>query len=85
MRKSTFISFIALLVLQAIYFLLIDPLFADNRWIAFGVYMLLFASWSFFTKELWNNAKFDKRFDAQTSVWLVVGILLFFTIFITAW
>lgn len=85
MRKSTFISFIVLLILLSLYFLAIDPLLADNRWAAFFIYMLMFAGLSLLTKKLHGFAKLDKRFDGQTSVWLVVGALLFFTVFISAW
>lgn len=85
MKKSTFISFIALLILLGIYFLLIDPLLANNRWAAYAVYMLLFAGWHYLAKTLADKAQLDQRFDAQTSVWLVVGSLLFFTVLITAW
>ena len=85
MRKSTFVSLMALLVLLSIYFLAIDPLLADNRWAAFFVYMLMFAGSRLLTKKLHGFATLDKRFDAQTSVWLVVGALLFFTVFISAW
>ncbi|HSP20981.1 MAG TPA: hypothetical protein VLQ20_01510 [Planococcus sp. (in: firmicutes)] len=85
MRRSTFISLMALLVLLSIYFLAIDPLLADNRWAAFFISMLMFVGLSMLTKKLHGCAKLDKRFDAQTSVWLVVGVLLFFTVFISAW
>ena len=85
MRRSTFISLIAILVLLSIYFLAIDPLLADNRWAAFFIYMLMFVGFSTLTKKLHGFAKLDERFDAQTSVWLVVGVLLFFTVFISAW
>lgn len=85
MRKSTFISLIALLVLLSTYFLAIDPLLADNRWAAFIVYTMMFVGLSLLTKKLHGFANLDKRFDAQTSVWLVVDVLLFFTVFISAW
>ena len=85
MRRSTFISFITLLVLLSIYFLAIDPLLADNRWAAFFIYLLMFLGLSLLTKKLHGFAKLDKRFDAQTSVWLLVCALLFFTVFISAW
>lgn len=85
MRRSTFISLIALLVLLSIYFLAIDPLLVDNRWAAFFVYLLMFMGWNTLTKKLDGLDRLDKRFDAQTSVWLVVGALLFFTVFISAW
>lgn len=85
MRRSTLISLIALLVLLSIYFLAIDPLLADNRWAAFFVYMLMFLGLRLLTKKLNGFANLDKRFDAQTSVWLVVGVLLFFTVFVSAW
>jgi hypothetical protein len=85
MRRSTFISLLALLVLLSIYFLAIDPLLADNRWAAFFIYVLMLMGLSMLAKKLHGFAKLDKRFDAQTSVWLVVGALLFFTVFLSAW
>lgn len=85
MRKSTFISLIALLILLSIYFLVLDPLLADNRWAAFFIYMLMFMGLRLLTKKLHGFAKWDERFDGQTSVWLVAGVLLFFTVLISAW
>ena len=85
MRRSTFISLIALLVLLSLYFLAIDPLLADNRWAAFFIYLLMFVGLRTLTKKLHGFTNLDKRFDAQTSVWLVVGALLFFTVFVSAW
>ncbi len=85
MRKSTFISLIALLVLLSIYFLLIDPLLTENRWAAFASHMLLFVGWRYLSNRLQNSEKLEKRFDSQTSVWLVVATSLFFTVIIIGW
>lgn len=85
MRRSSLVSLESILVLFGIFFLYIDPLLADNRWTAFIVYMLMFVSLRFLDEKLQDRYEYlNKRMEAQTSVWFVIAILLFFYAFIKA-
>lgn len=61
------------------YFLVLDPLVGDNREVAFVAYAGIWVSSSFISRKLEGRYAFlDKRMDAQSSVWLSIGVSVFF-------
>lgn len=79
MRRSSLVSLIITMSVFGFYFLAIDPLLANNRWAAFIMYMLMFLTLRILHEKLQGRFEYlDKRMDAQSSVWLVIAISIFF-------
>lgn len=77
MKRSTFLSFITVLIAFGIYFRAIDPLLASNRWLAFAIFAFIWLLLRLFNKAVEGRFAFlDKRIEPQTSVWLVAGCLI---------
>ncbi|MGO1059455.1 hypothetical protein ACTL32_10035 [Planococcus sp. FY231025] len=83
MRRSTLVGLIVAMSAFSVYFLVLDPLFADNRQVAFIAYTGIWFSSSFISRKLEGRFAFlDKRMDAQSSVWLSIGVFAFFFLLI---
>jgi hypothetical protein len=67
----------------SVYFLVLAPLLADNRWIAFIAFTGIWFSARFISRKLEGRFVFlDKRMDAQSSVWLSIGVFAFFVLLV---
>lgn len=85
MRRSSLVSLIVSLIALGFYFLVIDPMFVDNRWAAFIASILIAASCNLLHRKLEGRfAYLDKRIDMQLSVWIVFGLLIIFPLLVGA-
>lgn len=83
MRRSTLVGLILAMCFFSFYFLVLDPLVGDNREVAFVAYAGIWFSSSFISRKLEGRYAFlDKRMDAQSSVWLSIGVFAFFFLLI---
>ncbi|XKE95355.1 hypothetical protein LG326_03210 [Metaplanococcus flavidus] len=76
MKVGTVISSGLIMISVAIFFFVIDPMFASNRIAAFLIYMVLFFGVMFVIQKLEDRFEFfQKKMDGQLAVILIIVIL----------
>ncbi|PKH11189.1 MULTISPECIES: hypothetical protein [Planomicrobium] len=76
MKVGTVISSGLIMISVAIFFFVIDPMFASNRIAAFLIYMVLFFGLMFVIQKLEDRFEFfQKKMDGQLAVILIIVIL----------
>ena len=76
MKIGTVISSGLIMISVAIFFFVIDPMFASNRIAAFLIYMVLFFGLMFVIQKLEDRFEFfQKKMDGQLAVILIIVIL----------
>lgn len=76
MKVGTVISSGLIMISVAIFFFVIDPMFASNRIAAFLIYMVLFFGVMFVIQKLEDRFEFfQKKIDGQLAVILIIVIL----------
>ncbi|TAA71702.1 hypothetical protein [Planococcus salinarum] len=77
MKIGTIINLILVMIIFAIFFFVIDPLFSSNRMAAYFIYMVIFLGMMYIMQKLEDRFEFfQKKMDGQLGVLLIIAIFV---------